>query len=74
MKPFDRFIAAIQQDPDLELRVRATNWRGPALVHVDLTMWTRYGAGFYLTPDEALSLAAFLRDAVAAIKQEGDDG
>lgn len=74
MKPFDRFIAAIQRGDDEELRVHVTNRRGSPLVRIDLKRWWRWGTDFYLDPDEALSLAAFLQSAVGAIKQEGDGG
>jgi len=77
-KPFDRHIASIQRGDRYELRIRIEGddatasrvalderFRGPDGV------WRPTACGSTrLAPDEALSLAAFLQTAVAAIKQE----
>jgi hypothetical protein len=78
MKAFDRLIASIDCDDSSQMRVYVRNRGVRPLVYVEEWLQMRPGFweesehdGLLLTPDEALSLAAFLQIAVGAIKQEG---
>ena len=83
MKLFDRFIASIRSnrgDSCKELRVRIRNGDHGAFVYIeewflgDKEFPRQLDESICLAPVEALSLAALLQTAVAAIKQEGGDG